>query len=183
MRTIVGLDLSYTSTGIAVLKDGVFQPALSYVFGTKPKDGTDIQRADFIAKSIVKHLGDLTEPQVAIEGYAFGRTYNQAKMGELGGVIKGALLRAGYEWETIPVTAIRKVITGKGNSKKDQIMYFLLKRHNLDITQNDLADAAALAITFDHVVKAREKLEDIQTWAVDIREAVNTYMKNSGKFE
>lgn len=184
-RVVVGLDLSYTSTGVSTLFDGVFQPLSSFTFGTTPKQGTDIERAALIGDKIVRHLRSVERangevPNIAIEGYAFGRTYNQAKMGELGGVVKGQLLANGYTWETIPVTAIRKVITGKGNGKKDQVMYFLLKRHNLDITQNDLADATALALTFDYVVRARERKEEMDTWLVDVRDAVKTYMANSG---
>lgn len=181
-RVTVGLDLSYTSTGVSVLFDGVFQPELSFVFGTTPKtDPSTVIRAQLAAKKVIEHLTMLrdikSEPHVFVENYAFMRTNNRELMGELGGIVKAALLDNKFKYEPLAITMVRKVITGKGNSRKDQIMYALLKRHNLDIVQNDIADATAVALTGDYVVRAREAHEVLDTWPAETRDAVRAYLK------
>lgn len=182
MRTLVALDLSYTNTGIAVFYDGVFQPDISTTKGTKPTDGTDIQRTDAILKEIYK-VTDTVErsrekPQIFIEDYAFARMQNREKMGELGGVVKHGLWTAGYTVTTLPIATIRKVVTGKGNADKALVMMSLLKNYGLTIPQNDLADAAAVGITGDYVMQYREDNSVILRLPVDVKEALKGYLKN-----
>lgn len=181
MRTVIGLDLSYTSTGVSVLHDGVFQPQSSFTYGTTPKDSpSTIVRARMVSRKIQRFLDayrDGEEPFIFIENYAFMRTNNRELMGELGGIVKNDLLATGFKYELLGITMIRKVITGKGNAKKDQIMYALLKNHGLDITQNDLADATAVALTGDYVLRARETAAETAKWTPEIRDAVKAYIK------
>lgn len=182
-RVVVGLDVSYTSTGISTLKNGVYQPELSKTYGTKPAQGTDIERASLVAKTITSHVSMLkglygdAYVHLYIEDYAYGRMINREKMGELGGVVKYALYEQGWQWETLPILMVRKIVCGKGNAKKDQVMYSLLKRHNLDITQNDLADATAVALSGDFILQQREAKQDRAEWLADVRDAVNQFIK------
>lgn len=179
-RFIVGLDISYTNTGVAVLKDGVYQPDWSFTFPTNVKQGSHVARADLIAKKILKHLDAISsqgEVFVFVEDYAFARLVNREAMGELGGIVKHSLWERNYPWETLPISTIRKIVTGKGNAKKDQVMYSLLKRHDIDINQNDLADAAAVALTGDYVIKARELAGDYSSFMNDVRDALKSYLK------
>jgi Holliday junction resolvasome RuvABC endonuclease subunit len=161
--------------------DGVFDPAASFTISTGSKEGTDIERADRIAKRIIKHLDSLMalEPTVFIEDYAYARLTNREKMGELGGVVKHTLLQHFIKWETLPISTIRKIVVGKGNAKKELVMYALLKRHNLDITQNDIADAAAVALTGEFIWKGRERQAEMDSWLVDVRDAVKNYLKTN----
>jgi crossover junction endodeoxyribonuclease RuvC len=182
MRIVVGLDLSYTNTGIAVFKDGAFQEALSKTVATSPKMGIDVLRADHVLKEIATLLDNLTlqhtKPAVFIEDYAYARLTNREKMGELGGVVKHGLWAQGYEFETLPISTIRKVVTGKGNATKDLVMMSLYKRYGLDIQQNDIADAAAVALTGDFILRAREDATAAAAFTLDVREAVKSYLKS-----
>ena len=182
MRTLIALDLSYTNTGIAVFYDSVFQPDLSGTKGTKPTDGTDIQRTDAILKEIF-HIADVVtrsreKPQIFIEDYAFARMQNREKMGELGGVVKHGLWLEDYTVTTLPIATIRKVITGKGNADKTLVALSLLSKYGLMLTQNDLADAAALGITGDYIMQYMEDNSVILHLPADVREGLKGYLKN-----
>jgi Holliday junction resolvasome RuvABC endonuclease subunit len=182
MRIVVGLDLSYTNTGIAIFKDGVFQELTSKTVATSPKMGIDVLRAHKILHEILTLLDDLAlqheDIKVFIEDYAYARLTNREKMGELGGVVKHGLWGRGYDFETLPISTIRKVVTGKGNATKDLVMMSLYKRYGLDIQQNDLADAAAVALTGDFVVQARGDAAAAAKFTQDVREAVKSYLKS-----
>lgn len=182
MRIVVGLDLSYTNTGIAVFKDGVFQELISKTVATSPKLGIDVMRAHKILHEVMTLVSALDsqygEPKVFIEDYAYARLTNREKMGELGGVVKHGLWAQGYGFETLPISTIRKVVTGKGNATKDLVMMSLYKRYGLDIQQNDLADAAAVALTGDFVVQARGDAAAEAKFTQDVREAVKSYLKS-----
>lgn len=183
-RVVIGLDVSYTNTGIAVFVDGVYQPPWSGTFGTTPKMGTDVERADMIAKKILDVADNVerstsVSPKMFIEDYAFARMNNREKMGELGGIVKHTLWKNSRKYETLPISTIRKVVTGKGNATKDLVMMSLYKRHSIDIPQNDLADAAAVGLTGDYVIRAREDATAHAAFMVDVRDAVKSYLKTN----
>lgn len=182
MRTLVALDLSYTNTGIAVFYDGVFQESISRTRGTKPTEGNDIQRADTLLKEIfaVCEQVELSRetPEVFIEDYAFARMQNREKMGELGGVVKHGLWKRQYKVTTLPIATIRKVVTGKGNADKTLVALSLLSKWGILITQNDLADAAAVGITGDFIMQYREDNSTILRLPADVSAALKGYLKN-----
>ena len=86
---------------------------------------------------------------VVLEGYSYcsvGLTY---QIGELGGIIRVRLKELGIS-ETrgnlliVPPTKLKKFVTGKGNSKKDELMMRVLKRWGYESKNNDVADAYSL---------------------------------------
>jgi len=178
-RVVVGLDLSYTATGVAIFRNGVFDAQSSFVIGTSPKEGSQIKRAALIADAILRNVEALQaqghEPWVFIENYAFGMSHLLAMLGELNGVVKYVLWEHGISYESVPVTVVRKVVVGKGNAQKAQVMHGLLKRHKIDIDEHNLADAAALALTGDYIIRSRESAAETKTWLVDIQTAVAQY--------
>lgn len=190
-RSTIGLDLSYTSTGIAVFIDGAFSEEWSTIVTTKP-DKTraydSLWRAGLIAKEIqnlVNRVAATTRstPSVWIEGYAYGAFANRERLGELGGIVKDKLLRNGVEYEVLPVTVVRKFVCGKGNARKDVVMQSLLKRYAIDLTQNDLADAAALGITGDHIVLDRAKQVDLDKLYADAGQVLKVMRSKDTKLE
>jgi len=180
-RNVIGIDASYTCTGVAVFVDGKYRPELSKTISTKPTDGDHVRRASTIADSIlvtVNKMAELSDVSVFIEDYAYARMTNREVMGELGGIIKYVLRQAHHGFETLPISTIRKLVTGKGNAKKEEVMLALYKRHGIDIPQHDLADAAAVGITGDFIERARAKDAEKAEWLVDVRAAVDSYLKN-----
>src|SRR6202165_3199895 len=103
---IVGLDLSWSETGIAAFQDGEFVGASAV-----PTKATwaDLTRVEVILQAIRDVLGghrsgSPLHPLVAIEGYSFGAKAGREKMGELGGIVKWELWQDGIEVVTYPVT-------------------------------------------------------------------------------
>jgi len=80
-----------------------------------------------------------------IEGYAFGsfgRSSSVTTLAELGGSIKySALANFGLEYTIIPPTKVKKFITGKGNSHKDEILLKCFKRYGMEFDNSDIADS------------------------------------------
>jgi Holliday junction resolvasome RuvABC endonuclease subunit len=182
MRTLVALDLSYTATGIAVFYDGAFQADLSKTVSSTPKSGSHVERADLVLKAVLALVDTITlsreQPKIFIEDYAFARMQNREAMGELGGIVKHGLWSAGLDVTTLPIATIRKTVTGKGNADKTLVALSLLSKWGLLITQNDLADAAAVGITGDYVMQYKEDNSVILRLPVDVKEALKGYLKN-----
>lgn len=183
-RYAVGLDLSYTSTGIGVLVDGAFSEQWSEVFKTAKSKTSEpydsIKRAMKVANVVRHKISQLATQaeqsqgslSVWIEGYAYGAFANRERLGELGGIVKTAILEAGYEYDVLPVTSVRKFVCGKGNARKEMVMMSLLKRYDIEITQNDLADAVGLALTGDAIALARVAAIEKVKLLADAREVV-----------
>lgn len=113
MPTVVGLDLSLTSTGISYGE-------VSTSYSSKFKGP---QRLADISQEIASILIELDEPIVIIEGYSFGSRNSQAHaIGELGGVIRLTLWNLHIPYVEIPPTVRAKFATGKGNAAKTEVM-------------------------------------------------------------
>lgn len=85
---------------------------------------------------------------VAIEGYAFGAQASREALGELGGVLKCGLYRAGIPTIVVPPTVAKKFVTGRGNAKKDEMRLAVYKKWGVDeqgLRTADEVDAYVLA--------------------------------------
>lgn len=114
MESILGLDLSLTSTGFSF---GNKQGTLS-----SAKRG--VERLDDIANQLTDLLSQLsTRPTVILEGYSFASRNSQAHaIGELGGVVRLTLFRAGIPFIDVPPTCRAKFATGRGNASKNEVI-------------------------------------------------------------
>lgn len=113
MPTVVGLDLSLTSTGIS-------SGLLSSNISSKAKGP---QRLHEISQEIASTLIELDDPIVVVEGYSFGSRNSQAHaIGELGGVVRLTLWNLRIPYVEIPPTSRAKFATGKGNAAKTEVM-------------------------------------------------------------
>lgn len=113
MPTVVGLDLSLTSTGLAI-GDETFtlQPTMK-----------GMVRLGWIREMLLARLCDVDDPVVCVEGYSFGSRNSQAhSAGELGGVIRLALWDAQVPFVDIPPTCRAKFATGRGNASKSEVV-------------------------------------------------------------
>jgi len=113
VTTVVGLDLSLTSTGICI--DGVSE-ALS-----SPAKG--VERLADLADQVCERIAATLDAVVCIEGYSFGSRNSQAHaIGELGGVVRYRLWQLGVPVVEIPPTCRAKFATGRGNAGKDEVV-------------------------------------------------------------
>lgn len=113
LPTVVGLDLSLTSTGVAVESETfTLQPTM-----------TGMARLAWLREMLLSHLADLSSPVVCVEGYSFGSRNSQAHAaGELGGVVRLALWDAEIPFVDVPPTCRAKFATGRGNASKAEVV-------------------------------------------------------------
>jgi Holliday junction resolvasome RuvABC endonuclease subunit len=111
---ILGLDLSLTSTGYC-------HNGESDVIRVKTKGDERLRDISCALQEIRKKLDiDL----VIIEGYSFASMFSRAHaIGELGGVVRLDLFNEKVPYIVIPPTCRAKFATGKGNSKKADVMH------------------------------------------------------------
>ncbi len=111
--TIVGLDLSLTSTGWAVGDEtGTFQ--------SKKKDP---ERMIEIKSNIVVELSPYETPVVVMEGFSFGSRQTHAHaLGGLGWIVRAELYERDIPYIVVPPTVLKKYATGKGNASKNEVV-------------------------------------------------------------
>jgi crossover junction endodeoxyribonuclease RuvC len=125
----IGLDLSLTGSGICrggetiVLKDGGLR---------------GVHRLDYLEARIMGLCAGADA--VAIEGYSYGSSNKAHQIGELGGVVRLGLRRAGVPFVEIPPTCRMKYATGKGQADKDKVLSQAVLRSGRAMS-NDEADA------------------------------------------
>jgi crossover junction endodeoxyribonuclease RuvC len=153
--TVVGLDLSLTSTGIAVITgDGV---QLQRVRSKGTADATLDERADrlhSLRDCVISHLPD-TATLVVIEQPAFSRqTGHMHDRSGLWWLVIDSLHAAGHAVAEVTPSTLKKYATGRGNASKDEVLLETAKRFAdvVDVTGNDVADAlVCAAIAADHL--------------------------------
>jgi Holliday junction resolvasome RuvABC endonuclease subunit len=133
--SVVGLDLSLTSTGICARGN---PEAIS----TAQKGAS---RLAWMRTVIIDRVREVPRPAVCIEGYSFGSRNSQAHaIGELGGVIRVALWENQIPWVDIPPTCRAKFATGKGNASKNEVVSSISARTGIVWTgkgADDMCDA------------------------------------------
>lgn len=144
----IGIDASYTSTGLIVLdEDGEIYRQKTFKFNKKEHDTED--RLRVVKEQLVDYVLSLHvnfPVKVCIEGPSFhskGRYVLQ--MGALNFFIRYFMRDEGVDYTVITPSQLKKFVTGKGNSKKDLILLKVYKKWGVEFKSNDLADAYGLA--------------------------------------
>lgn len=113
MKTVVGLDLSLTSTGWAYDNN-------QGIISVKSKE---TERLADIVNQFTKLLHEIKNPVVVLEGYSFASRSGQAfSIGELGGVIRLCLHNLKIPFAVVPPTCRAKFATGRGNASKNEVV-------------------------------------------------------------
>ena len=143
----VGIDPSYSSTGLVVLRDDSDEPlvAISIKAGAPH---------EFFYKRLKKLLDKLDEVvlsypiddiYVVMEGAAFASEYAAFKLGKLSGVIEYHLGTLGIDYSLVAPTYVKKVATGSGAADKKKVMEGVKQRWGFTHICNDITDAYAMA--------------------------------------
>jgi len=145
----VGIDQSYSGFGITFLReDGTHE---TIVKGFDPKKcGPGATRLVVIRAWLMDeiHLHDMREPidHCCMEGYANGAKFGREKAGELGAVVKLALLDSRNIFPTIvKPTALKKFILGKGVGGKNEILLGVFQKYGVAFHDDNAADSYGLA--------------------------------------
>jgi len=123
----VGIDQSITHTGISIIKKTSNGIELIDSFGisTIPKN-TFEHRLNLILSKIKDVLSKLNKEDtaIAIEGLAFapGKTNNRSMLYGLFAVIILEIFNREFNYSVVPPTTLKKVMTGNGKAKKDEML-------------------------------------------------------------
>jgi len=144
---VVGIDPS-TKTGLAAV-NGKGKVVASKEIVYSPSKTKGVIRATDIAQEVIDFCDKHKPKLVVIEGYAFGNKFTLVTMVEIGTMIRyklqgGSQIKS-YHWIELQPTALKKFVTGKGNSKKDMMMKEVYKKWGFEGTDNE-CDAVGLAM-------------------------------------
>jgi Holliday junction resolvasome RuvABC endonuclease subunit len=148
----IGIDQSYSGLAFVVIDvDGNLVGENLAKFEPK-KHGSGIDRLLDIYTHILSLLyryGDIS--QIVMEGYSAASKFGREQAGELGAIVKLAIREhfdpddpTGYP-TIIQPTSVKKFTTGSGATKKSGMMLAVYKKWGYSTTDDNLADAYALA--------------------------------------
>lgn len=145
----VGLDLSLTSTGVAIIHDG--HATVQRITSKPTKNATTADQAarlDSIVQRILAAIPHSAHTKIAVEGPSFGSTGTAAHiLGGLWWLVRVALVKADLDFTVVasPGT-VKRYATGNGNAPKDHVLAAVVRRYpDVDVSGNDEADALVLA--------------------------------------
>ena len=149
----VGLDLSLTHTGYAILdQDGLVRA--SGVIKSKPSGDTHLaetQRIVKIAEEAVQKIDEFKEEGegilVSIEGLAFmAQGTSLVQLAGLNYLTRILLAEFGWPFMIIAPSTLKKFITGSGKGDKDMMMMSVFKNYGFESMDNNECDAYSLAV-------------------------------------
>jgi Holliday junction resolvasome RuvABC endonuclease subunit len=145
---LLGIDPSLRSTGYAfrakTAREGMA------VFGhIKGDDRQGVGRLCYVEGRLLALIEQVQPKAVIFEGYAMGFGAGKGRafdLGELGGVLKKAIWERGIDTLLVPPAVLKKFITGKGNTKKEEMFEHLKGLSRFAFENNDEADAYGLLL-------------------------------------
>ncbi|MNR93676.1 Crossover junction endodeoxyribonuclease RuvC [compost metagenome] len=136
----VGIDPS-SETGLVILdRDGNYEDGFEIV----PSGATRTEVIDDIVNKIMDNIepGD----EVAIEGFSYGSTGKGVDFQYgLGHAIRLELYRSEFKWTEVTPTQVKKFATGKGTTKKENMILPIMRHWGFEHNSNNVRDAFVLA--------------------------------------
>lgn len=159
MTTILGIDLSLTGTGLALLYDknhpftdlGGYPNATFH--GQMDNRAWTTMISTSASDSMIERWREITGVVVAwasyadlvvIEGYAFAR-HQVRNCIELGGIVRYLLAMDSTTVLEINPTVLKKFVTASGNAEKSQMLLQTYKRWGVEFSNDNECDAYGLA--------------------------------------
>lgn len=147
MHNILAIDQSLTNSGIAISEQR--DPTSVSISSIKPhKDKRGIERLMIIEATLLDLFNQYKISVVIMEDYAYGKVNGMAASGELGGIIKRACFLIDLPCITMPINSHKKFTTGKGNSKKNLMLKAVFQAYNIDLDDDNQADAVSILKTY-----------------------------------
>lgn len=144
----VGIDQSLTGTGLCIFNDQ--GELLSQdLFGTKPGSSPmdEINRFVELFANVHNKVVQIAAGRkvcAVMEDFAFAQAHQMAKLGGLGWHFRIMMSRTDWHFAACGTSVLKRMVTGKGNSEKDQVMMHVYKRWTFESSDNNIADAYAL---------------------------------------
>lgn len=113
----------------------------------------------------VMRIIDAAAPElIAMEDYAHAAKFKSHPMGENGGVVRLALLEAGYSVLLVAPGTLKKYITGNGSAKKNTMLLEVFDAWGFKTDDDNVADSYAL----------KEFAADYCAWCADEQSVTKT---------
>ncbi|QSY98692.1 crossover junction endodeoxyribonuclease RuvC (plasmid) [Rhizobium bangladeshense] len=151
----MGIDPSLTATGVGILhrdmlKSFLLTPEID-VPGARPgKTKKEMlmgpARLAWFREQFTTIFETYRPSRLAIEGYSYGSKNGREALGELGGVLRLAAHDCRLTTIIAPPNTLKQFATGKGNVGKGVIIKEAFKRWNIDVSDDNEADAAVLSL-------------------------------------
>lgn len=143
LKFYVGIDQSYSSTGVVVLGSDGSCVAKAFKAG-KPEHPFH-ERLNDLWKQIARILPNPKDTLICMEGAAYAAEFNVFMLGELSGALKYCMYNAGYKYDIVQPTVLKKFATGAGNAQKAAVAVGVRTKWGFENKSNDIIDAFVLA--------------------------------------
>lgn len=150
----VGIDLSFTSTGLVVINDDGTEKAFRFKAGT-PDEPFSV-RVNKLWEGMTSALPKSKDTLIVMEGAAYAAQFKAFQCGELAGAIKMRLADSAYKVDLIAPTVLKKFATGKGNATKDVVAKHVEAKWGFTNRCHDIVDAYVLAM-YAHKQKIKKE--------------------------
>lgn len=137
---VIGIDSS-TKTGIAI----VSEKGIEFVEEIEFKKLTGLDRAAAIVGRIMEIKAKWQPDLGVMEGYGFANAHTLATLVEIGTVIRYFMWQEDFPLHLVAPNSLKKFATGKGTSKKNEVMLAVYKRWGFTASTDNIADAVVLA--------------------------------------
>ena len=170
---VIGIDLSYTATGYAILATdslrvthGVYIPErVKQAKGSPKKEPTivdDLARIDWIRRQVNEETMKLEDPLVVLEDFAFARANMAHQLGGLGYIVRLSLWKRNLPFIVVAPGRLKKFVSGKGSAEKDMMIMRVFKNWGHEAQDNNAADAIGLAYVGAAAIDAYKPTTDAQ---------------------
>jgi crossover junction endodeoxyribonuclease RuvC len=157
----IGIDYALVNLGLCTYQNGEFDGRLLHE--AKLRDAARLHQT---RKWILAQLDEIKPDLVAIEAYSYGSINRAFSLGEVGGVIREAVFSLGTPMIFVPPSSLKLFITGHGLAKKKSVIRALVERYGYATSDDNIADAAALArlayVFLTNTSKYRSELEVVK---------------------
>lgn len=149
-----GLDISLTATGVANISNNgkITSKILS---APKPKKfNNKFNRYQSLVEDILDYIKDTKTKYVVLEDYIVTKhSTTTTKLIEVGACVRYTMNLKKIPFLTVAGSQLKKYVCGKGNVPKDILIKELYKRYDVDVFDNNEADAIGLAMICRDLVK------------------------------
>ena len=140
----VGLDLSYSGTGLIVL-DNIGEILEQKLISTNPKDDTEDRLIQI--ENEIKFIPNIVGLKVVfVEGPSYSSRGDQMlQMGALNIFIRIFFRKNNVNYRVIAPQTLKKWVAKTGRAAKEMMLLHIYKRWGIEFENNNLADAYGLA--------------------------------------
>lgn len=169
-KTVVGIDMSLTKTGIVILDDTENVVSQIVKSPAAPRDvKSRMHRFRQIVRDISAVVIDANPVVICIEAYAFSRNMSgHSDLVEAGGLLRSHLVFHGYTLYEVPPTTLKKWGAGSGKGDKTPMIAAMVKRYGVMFETNDEYDAYGLARMAKQIAGIEPPATAAQREAIDV---------------